>query len=785
MVGKTKNGSKVWFICLASLLFLALIASQGFSASVVIDHPNPQAGANFGSAMAAVGDVDGDGVPDLLVGAPLQNVGGNPDQGQAYVISGAGGALLLTLDDPTPQAGAKFGGAVAGVGDVNNDGKFDFLVGAPAQNVGPCQIGDTSGCSVGQAFVFSGADGGLLLTLNHPNPKPSLFGTSVASPGDLDGDLIPDIVVGTPGEAVGVFTPGQVFVFSGATGSLLFSMSDPNPQEVESGVGLTFGSVVASLGDLNNDGVSEILVGDARQDAGGNVDQGQVHLFNGLDGSLIRTIDHPAAQAGSRFGVSAVSAGDINGDGKPDVLVGASRQDVAGYFDQGQAYVFSGSDGSLLLTLDNPNPMHNGEFAAAVAALGDISGDGFPDLLIGAPGQTVNGIKQGQAFIFSGADGSLLQTLDNTLAQPDSAFGAVVAAAGDNNKDGKPDALVAAPFLTVNGNPLQGRVGVFDANPGGGAGGNQAPVANAGPDQTVNEGALVNLNGNGSSDPDGSPLTFLWTQTGGPAVALSSSTSPTPTFTAPQVAANTILTFQLVVNDGTVNSLPDTVNITVLNVSVNQPPIANAGLDQNVNEGSLVTLNGSGSSDPDGNPLTFFWTQTAGPAATLSNSTSATPTFTAPQVSATTVLTFQLVVSDGFLSSSDTVNITVLDTTCGVDFTGTISKLTRKTSKGKDTLSFTLAIFNGGTVQSKGSFKVKFYLSADTILGSGDTLVYTKSMKDTDSEGRIKPGNTVNISGSVTITGPTQGKYLIAHIDSENAICESNESNNLATRQIP
>lgn len=96
-----------------------------------------------------------------------------------------------------------------------------------------------------------------------------------------------------------------------------------------------------------------------------------------------------------------------------------------------------------------------------------------------------------------------------------------------------------------------------------------------------------------------------------------------------------------------------------------------------------------------------------------------------------------------------------------------------------------LAIFNAGTVQSRGSFKVKFYISTDVTLGSGDTLVFTKTLKDTDSEGRIKPGNTANVSGNVKVPGPVEGKFLVAVIDSENSIAESNEANNIVTRQIP
>jgi hypothetical protein len=133
---------------------------------------------------------------------------------------------------------------------------------------------------------------------------------------------------------------------------------------------------------------------------------------------------------------------------------------------------------------------------------------------------------------------------------------------------------------------------------------NGKPVANAGPDQSVNEGTTVTLDGSASTDPDGNTLTYKWTAPLG--ITLSSATTAKPTFTAPEVSANTNYTFSLVVNDGIADSPADQVVITVR--QVNKIPVANAGPDQVVNEGSLVTLNGSGSNDPDNNGMIFRWT---------------------------------------------------------------------------------------------------------------------------------------------------------------------------------
>jgi K319-like protein/uncharacterized protein DUF922 len=187
---------------------------------------------------------------------------------------------------------------------------------------------------------------------------------------------------------------------------------------------------------------------------------------------------------------------------------------------------------------------------------------------------------------------------------------------------------------------------------------NHPPVANAGSDQTdVKPGDTVTLNGAGSSDADNEPLTYSWTQTAGPSVTLSDASSSNPTFTAPQVDTETTLTFELTVSDGKVDSEPATVNIII---SVNHPPVANAGSDQTVTSGDTVTLNGAGSSDPDGDPLTYTWSQSAGPSVALSDAHSVNPTFTASDIETETTLTFQLTVNDGKVDSQpSSVSITV------------------------------------------------------------------------------------------------------------------------------
>ncbi|MGZ8250205.1 peptidylprolyl isomerase, partial [Methylomagnum sp.] len=195
------------------------------------------------------------------------------------------------------------------------------------------------------------------------------------------------------------------------------------------------------------------------------------------------------------------------------------------------------------------------------------------------------------------------------------------------------------------------------------------PVANAGQDFTVESGTAVTLDGSASNDStpgQTQPLTYQWTQTAGPAVTFSGGANVAkPSFTAPTVAADTVLSFQLVVTNGSGNAsaAPATVNITVKALA---PPAADAGQDFAVESGSVVTLDGSASRNQnpaDRSPLVYQWTQTAGPTVDLSGvSNQARPLFTAPTVAADTVLSFQVVVTSasGQASASpDSVNVTV------------------------------------------------------------------------------------------------------------------------------
>jgi hypothetical protein len=406
----------------------------------------PQGGANFGAVLAAVGDVNDDGIPDLAVGAPYQDMGECCNQGRVVVFSGADGTPLHTLQAPSLQGEANFGAALAAVGDVNDDGIPDLAVGVPWQDL----VGRNC-CDHGQVVVFSGADGTPLHTLQAPRPQAgAVFGFALAAVGDVNDDGIPDLAVGAS---------GQVVVFSGADGTPFHTLRAPRPQADS-----VFGGILAGVGDVDGDDVPDLAVGLPGQDVGECCDHGQVVVFSGADGRRLRTLRAPRPQATAQFGAALANVGDVNGDSVPDLAVGAPTYDRGDLVDQGQVVVFSGATGHVLYTLHDRSPYAGGAFGSALARVGDVDGDDVPDLAVGAPAWDAGTCcYQGAVFLFSGATGRRLLTLP-PRPQPGALFGYTLAGLGDVNGDGVPDLAVGAPGQDVRGLADLGQVFVFSVS---------------------------------------------------------------------------------------------------------------------------------------------------------------------------------------------------------------------------------------------------------------------------------------------------------------------------------
>jgi hypothetical protein len=299
---------------------------------------------------------------------------------------------------------------------------------------------------------------------------------------------------------------------------------------------------------------------------------------------------------------------------------------------------------------------------------------------------------------------------------------------------------------------------------------NAPPTANAGTNQTVPEGNTVTLNGINSTDPDDGIASYHWEQIAGPPVTLTPTAPSQAIFTAPNVGqSGTSLTFQLTVTDngGLKSSATTIVNVTW----VNSPPLANAGQDQSVFGGDAVVLDGTASSDTDDGIKSFLWKQTSGPPVTLTNPTAEQPAFTAPSVDANgaTLVFLLTVVDNGTLQSTDIVNVYVKQKP-GPDLTGNWQAL----SYSKSRLAVSLKITNIGT-QRAGSSVTKFYLSND-----GTTLdkLITRSALTAFNVAKSKTVSFKYAAKSVS------GKYIVAVVDANNSVSESNKRNNVIAAVI-
>ncbi len=464
----------------------------------------------------------------------------------------------------------------------------------------------------GRAYIFSGADGSLLFTLVSPNEEAGgEFGISVSGAGDVNADGKADVIVGARLEDPGTspVNAGRAYVFSGADGSLLFTLVSPN--EEASG---QFGIRVSGAGDVNSDGRADVIVGAMTEDPGTSpINAGRAYIFSGADGSLLFTLASPNEQAAGHFGVWVSGAGDINNDGKADVIVGAFFEDPSpSAIDAGRAYVFSGADGSVLFTLVSPNAETSGEFGSPVAGAGDVNMDSTPDVIVGArpedPGTSPN--DAGRAYIFSGVDGSLLFTLASPNQESGGVFGNSVSGAGDVNDDGYADVMIGAPFEDPGASPINsGRAYIFS-----GADGSVWRTL-VSPNEETSGAFGVSVSSAGDANADGKPDVIVGAYLEDPSA-------------------------------GSTNAGRAYIFLT-LN--------ANAGPDQEICPGSSTPIGGNPTATGGSPPYTFSWTPTAGLDYSNVENPTATPT-------STTEYTVEVTDAQG-KKATDKITVTVADDT--------------------------------------------------------------------------------------------------------------------------
>ncbi|MFO1052923.1 MAG: FG-GAP-like repeat-containing protein [Planctomycetota bacterium] len=305
----------------------------------------------LGSSVSAAGDVDGDGFADVIGGAPFES--GSLAPGLARLLSGRDGSLLRTFSGD--GRGDQFGRAVAGGGDLDGDGFCDVVVGAP--------FGDANGFDSGYVRAFSGRSGQTLWTVAGEAVS-DRFGLAVANAGDVNRDGFDDVIVGAS-------VPSRAYVLSGRDGTRIWLLSGATNS--------SFGSAVGGAGDVDRDGYPDLVVG-APMAAAPGAQAGEARLYSGRTGLQIRIV--ATGNTNDRLGTSVSCAGDVDGDGHDDVLVGSILSDLP-TTDAGSVRVFSGADGSSLWTF--LGPMTQSAFGTSVAGGGDIDGDGYAEIAVGAP----------------------------------------------------------------------------------------------------------------------------------------------------------------------------------------------------------------------------------------------------------------------------------------------------------------------------------------------------------------------------------------------------------------
>ena len=317
------------------------------------------------------------------------------------------------------NSGDNFGGALSIAGDVNGDGFDDLIIGASGF--------DPSG----SAYVYSGVNGALLYQWQNGQTSSDTFGESVSAAGDVNGDGFDDLIIGASKSG----NSGSAYVYSGVNGALLYQWDGGS-----AGDGL--GGSVSGAGDLNGDGIPDVVVGAQYTH---NNNRGSAYAYSGADGALL--YEWTGEGVAIWFGSSVSGAGDVNGDGFEDVIVGARLESAGGLLYSGAAYVYSGVNGALIYTWGGQNPSDH--LGCAVSGAGDTNGDGIDELLIGAYGSDNNGSSSGSAYIYEVS--TFYSTTDLFAGDPIPAVFTIAGAAPNSSVTLGYSFAGAGPFTTVFG----------------------------------------------------------------------------------------------------------------------------------------------------------------------------------------------------------------------------------------------------------------------------------------------------------------------------------------------